>query len=256
MKPARCFLPVALICLIPVAGISQNEDRSPIYPFDVKIGGGIAKLDGSIRSAIFARAAKPVKNDAVIEVVGTDPATIFVNVFPCNGKGEITRAAQAEAKVIMAPNATKFQLDQTMDKTKLGPGTYLMNIVIQAKGTSRVLFEVGDGKAVTAAPAGKEGPEAVLQQVFDAAKSGKLADLKPLQSRTADGDVKRVCGVSEAPADAQADFQKYFREGKVTGKARISGDKAEVDFRFGPGATKKETMNLVKEGDAWLLDSF
>lgn len=49
------------------------------------------------------------------------------------------------AAVIFAQDTNEVKLDQTMDKKKLAPGTYLMNIVAHDK-TSRVVFTVSDGK--------------------------------------------------------------------------------------------------------------
>ena len=99
-------------------------------------------------------------------------------------------------------------------------------------------------------------PENVLQAVFDCAKSGALAKLKGLASSTADGDVKNVCAVSEAPQEVQADFKKHFATGKIVGAARVEGDRAAIGFLFGPDGSKDETMNLVRENGRWFLDSF
>ena len=252
-----CSLFPLVLVYFSVPGSAQ--ERSPIYPFDVKIAGQQAELQGNTSTALFAKTPKPVRNDAVVELAG-DPGLVIVNVFPCDEKGAISQKNSSNPKVIMAQKAAKFQLDQTMDKSKLGPGFYLMNIVVQPLGTSRVVFEIGNA-ADTAPPPKKAGidrskPESVLQAVFDCAKSGELAKLKILQSSGADGDVKRVCSVSGAPANVQADFRKHFSTGKISGAARIEGNKAQVDFLFGPDGTKKETMNLVKEAGGWFLDSF
>ena len=238
-----------------------DNPRSPVYPFDVTVSGEVAKLDGSIETAIFAKLNRSVKADALVELA-TDPSMIIVNVFRSDAEGVVSQADQAKAKVIMVQSGTKFGLDQTMDGTTLEPGSYAMNIVVPGLGTSRILFKVGDGTETTVAAESKEEaidqskPENVLQAVFDCAKSGKYALLRSLQSSTADGDIKRVCGVADAPEDEKAEFSQVFSQGKTTGVPQINGNEAAIDFLFGPDGTKAETMNLMNQDGKWFLDSF
>jgi len=118
----------------------QAEDRPAIYPFDVKVGGQLAKVEGDPQTALVAKIADPVKADAKIEVVG-EPAMVIINVFPANPDGTVEPAASGQAKVIMVQNGTETTLAETMDKSKLSPGVYLANVVYN-QGTSRVLFTI------------------------------------------------------------------------------------------------------------------
>ncbi len=111
---------------------------SPIYPFQVKVGGQLAFIDGNPQSAIFAKLKESVSADAEIEVLGV-PAMVIINVFKVNPNGSVT--STESPKIIMVQHGTKTRLDDTMDKSKLPPGLYGMNIVY-ANVTSRVMFTV------------------------------------------------------------------------------------------------------------------
>ncbi len=255
---AACF---ALIFSLPfpIWCSGEDEKRSPIYPFDVTLAGQEAQIEGSQQYAIFAKIPKPVPNDAEM-VLNAEAETIFVNIFRCNEKGEVSRADGGKAKIIMAPDANRVKLNATMDKTVLEDGLYLMNVVLSSKGTSRIMFRVGDKEEKRGAVVDQSKPEAVVTAIFTAAKSGDFSALKALlpPSGKNDGDVTQVCTVGEASEKAVKSFRSFFEKGKISGKARISSDgsKAEVDFLFGPDGTKEETMNLLKENGKWYLGSF
>lgn len=111
---------------------------SPIYPFQVKVGGQLAFIEGNPQTAIFAKLKEPVGADAEIEIMGV-PAMVIINVFKVNPNGSVT--SSESPKIILVQNGTKTRLDDTMDKSKLPPGLYGMNIVY-ANVTSRVMFTV------------------------------------------------------------------------------------------------------------------
>ncbi len=246
---------------------TSAEERPVVYPFDVKVADQEAVISG--KHAIFAKIPQPVSNDAQV-LLDADPEMVIINVFRCNEKGEVTTADSAKAKIIMAQNDNKVQLNQTMDSTTLEDGLYLMNIVLRSKGTSRVMFRVGEGEALATdkkmpedqtnatGAIDQSSPDKVVTAIFDAARNGDFTPLKTLlpPSGKHDGDVERVCGAADADAETKASFTSFFKTGKVSAPARISGDKAQVDFLFGPDGTKKETMNLILEEGKWYLGSF
>lgn len=252
MKKYASFI-LCLMCF--TAGLAK--ERAAIYPFDVTVAGETAVIEGNPESAIFAKLKKTVAKDAEVKLGIKEDAQIIVNVFPVNDKGE--PKAGVSPTVIMVTKGASFRLDGTMDKSVLADGKYGMNIVSPLLGTSRVLFEVGEAKVSNAGDLQKT-PEAALQMVFDAAKSGKLEGLKVLlpPGGGEDGDVRNVCGVSKAPQKDQDEFRQYFEKGAIPGKARIDEEAgtAEVDFLFGPTGKKKETMNLVRKEGLWYLSSF
>ena len=246
-------LPIIFLAWLIHFSLSAQDSRPAIYPFDVTVGEQKATISG--QSAIFAKIPKPITNDATVSLA-TEPEMVITNIFPTNGKGEPTQDASAKAKVIITQKGNTFRLNQTMDQSILEPGDYVMNIVLQTKGTARVFFKIA-GDQTVAETIDQSKPETVLQAVFDLSKpGGDLKLLKPLQGRGADGDVKDVCSVGEGPPEAQKEFREYFSTGKITGPARIEGERAQVDFLFGPNGRKKETMNLTRHDGKWYLSSF
>lgn len=99
-------------------------------------------------------------------------------------------------------------------------------------------------------------PEALAASIFRAAATGDFSGLEAVAAFGSDGDAKDVAGVASASAEAQAEFRKFFGEGKVVGAPRIEGDQAEVDVLIGPGATREETLQMVKEDGLWALAGF
>jgi hypothetical protein len=118
------------------------------------------------------------------------------------------------------------------------------------------------GGAKAPAPVAKptldaSSPRALAESIFAIAKDGDLALLAPVSDPVdADGDSKDVAGVAKAPADKQATFRTFFRDGKVSGEVKVEGDRAEVPILFGPGATKKESFRMVRRDGRWYLQSF
>jgi hypothetical protein len=127
---------VALFLFIPA--VAKASDRPAIYPFDVKIGGQTAAVEGDPAVAVFAKIKDPVANDAELEVSG-DPGMLIINIFPVKANGEVDPAAPP--KIIMVQSGNKTKLSETMDKSTLAAGLWGANIVFN-NGTSRVMFTV------------------------------------------------------------------------------------------------------------------
>jgi len=86
----------------------------------------------------FAKVAKPVKNDAAIEV-SAKADMIIINVGKTNDKGEPDAAAQPA--VILLQKTNKGALNQSMDKRKFEAGNYIMSVVAEGK-TASILFKI------------------------------------------------------------------------------------------------------------------
>ncbi len=101
-------------------------------------------------------------------------------------------------------------------------------------------------------------PTKVLETIFQAAKSGDFSQMKNLcdPQNQGDGDTKDLCKIAEASQSHQQEFIKYFKPAKITGEPQIDGDRASIDFLFGPNGQREETMNLVRRGEKWYLLSF
>jgi len=104
-------------------------------PFAVSVGGQAAVYKAG---EPFARLAKPVKNDAAIEVT-TGAAMTIINVSKVNEKGEPVPGGSPA--VILLQNTNKGSLAGTMDKQKLAAGSYLLSVVADGK-TASILFSI------------------------------------------------------------------------------------------------------------------
>lgn len=131
----RVFLAI-IASVLPVF----SAEPPPLYPFEVTLGGQKAAVKN--HDDIFAVVAEPVQGNAALTIAEKSPMLI-VNAFPCKEDGTVMM--DRPAAVIFAQDVNEVKLDQTMDKQKLAPGTYLMNVVAHQK-TSRVVFTVSDGK--------------------------------------------------------------------------------------------------------------
>ncbi len=131
MRTHTTALSLLAICLMTLTAYASS------LPFGVKVGGQDAVLKS--KDAAYSTIAKPVAADAEL-VVDAKADMIIVNVFPCDEKGNVKTGAQPAIILIQGGNTAK--LNSTMDKKPLKPGRYIMNVVVTAKGTSRVMFQV------------------------------------------------------------------------------------------------------------------
>lgn len=112
-------------------------------------------------------------------------------------------------------------------------------------------------------------PETALEAVFQAAKSGDGEGLSLLCDPMGenDGDTECICAFDPNYNRARCreqfpakEFKAAFQDAKITDVPKITltngVEFAEVPFLFGPGATRKETMNMVKRDGKWYLLSF
>ncbi len=100
-------------------------------------------------------------------------------------------------------------------------------------------------------------PKRVLSSVFYAAQSGESQHLSKLCDPQGESNrhARRVCS-QLATSENWQDFVGQFSQGKLIGEARISGDRAQVNFVFGKSGTRRETMELVRRGERWYLLAF
>ena len=71
-----------------------------------------------------------------------------------------------------------------------------------------------------------------------------------------DSDVNQICYAEMMMKNQQDNLKAEFENGRVIGKALINGDKAEVEFAFGPSANRLEKMGMVKRNGLWYLSGF
>jgi hypothetical protein len=165
-------------------------------------------------------------------------------------------------EALQAFNATGAGENETFTFTVPGsddePLTYIVSIEDAGRRRGAYLLAVDtDAPEGQAGPA--QGPEDVLQAVFDAARSGDfsgLADLcDPLGEN--DGDTRIICELATDETNRE-DFVAYFASGSIADQPQISpdGTRATVPFLFGPDGDQKETMELIKRDGQWYLLGF
>ena len=113
---------LAFVLTLFVFAAPVRAQRADVYPFDVKVGGQTATVEGNPQTTIFAKVKNPVAPDAELEVAG-DAGMLLINVFPAKPDGSVDPAASAATKIIMVQSGTKAKLDATMDKSKLTPAS-------------------------------------------------------------------------------------------------------------------------------------
>lgn len=131
----KTFLLAALSILALGLTASRAQDDGSL-PFPVSVGGQAATYK---KGEPFAKVAKPVKNDAPIEVTAKAGQMIIINVHKTDAKGEPTPGAQPA--IILLQGTNKGSLAGTMDKQKLAAGDYLLSVTAEGKSAS-ILFKI------------------------------------------------------------------------------------------------------------------
>ena len=101
-------------------------------------------------------------------------------------------------------------------------------------------------------------PEHVLDAVFLAARTEQPALLNGLCDPLGegDGDTRRLCSLT-AESPHWPSFLKAFKRGsRISPIARQRGNRAKLNFLFGPKGVKAEEMNLIQRDGKWYLFSF
>ena len=127
---------LAFLSIVTAGLVSARAQDDGSLPFPVSLGGQAATLN---KGEAFAKVAKPVKNDAAIEVTAKADQMIIINVNKTDAKG--TPAAGAQPAIIILQNTNKGTLAGTMDKQKLAAGDYVLSVIASGK-TASILFKV------------------------------------------------------------------------------------------------------------------
>jgi hypothetical protein len=127
---------ITILSLISTGLVSARAQDDGSLPFPVSVGGQAATYK---KGEPFAKVAKPVKNDAPIEVTAKADQMIIINVNKADEKG--TPAPGTQPAIILLQNTNKGSLAGTMDKQKLAAGDYLLSIVASGK-TATIQFKI------------------------------------------------------------------------------------------------------------------
>jgi hypothetical protein len=109
-------------------------------------------------------------------------------------------------------------------------------------------------------------PESVMNTIFNAAKTGEVGVLKFLlpPNGECDGDCKAICNpgnesMREELGNNYVELSRFklgFANGEIIGDPEINGDRASVNFVFGPNKEDNETMKMQRIEGKWYLQSF
>jgi hypothetical protein len=131
--PMKTLLFLAILTFGIVTARAQEDGA---LPFPVSIGGQAATHK---KGEPFAKLAKPVKNDAPIEVTAKADQMIIINVNKTDDKG--APVAGGQPAVILLQGTNKGTLAGTMDKQKLPAGGYMLSVVAAGR-TATILFKI------------------------------------------------------------------------------------------------------------------
>ena len=100
-------------------------------------------------------------------------------------------------------------------------------------------------------------PKLVVSSIFHAASTGESGHLASLcdPGGEANKHVLRICAQHQGDADWPS-FVHQFEKGRLSGEARIAGERAQVNFVFGADGSDAETMELVQRDGRWYLMAF
>ena len=104
----------------------------------------------------------------------------------------------------------------------------------------------------------QKAPESVMKYIFESAKKGDFSNFRNLCDPYGenDSDVNQICYAEMLMEKQKTDLKREFENGRVIGKAKVNGDKAEVEFVFGASANRLEKMKMIKRNGLWYLGAF
>lgn len=104
----------------------------------------------------------------------------------------------------------------------------------------------------------QDEPEWVVQEVFDAARTGSYANLSglccPKPDCWHDNDTEGLCNVSSASKEKQDEFRRLFEKSEIVGEPVIKGNLAEIRITYNQYGMRQATVHLVKLLGKWYLE--
>ncbi|HUH51033.1 MAG TPA: hypothetical protein VLZ11_02935 [Flavobacterium sp.] len=100
-------------------------------------------------------------------------------------------------------------------------------------------------------------PESLMNYMFKSAKTGNLSNFRYLCDPYAenDSDTKAICYAEMLTQKGREELITGFANGRIMGEPKIKGDKAEIEFAFGPSSSELKKMNLINRNGLWYLMS-
>lgn len=97
-----------------------------------------------------------------------------------------------------------------------------------------------------------------MNYIFKSAKKRDFSNFRNLCDPYGenDSDVNRICYAEMMMKKQQEELITAFENGRVIGEAKITGDRAEVEFAYGASSNRLEKMGMVKRNGLWYLAGF
>jgi hypothetical protein len=104
----------------------------------------------------------------------------------------------------------------------------------------------------------QKNPVSVMEFIFKSVKNGDFSNFRNLCDPYGENDsnVNQICYAEMMMEDRQSELKRNFENGRVIGKAKITGNNAEVEFVFGERANRLEKMKMIKRNGLWYLSGF
>jgi len=104
----------------------------------------------------------------------------------------------------------------------------------------------------------QEEPEWVVQEVFDAARTGNYANLSglccPKPDCWHDNDTEGICNIASRSKEKQDEFRRLFEKSEIVREPVIKENRAEIRITYTQYGVREATLHLVKFLGKWYLE--
>lgn len=104
----------------------------------------------------------------------------------------------------------------------------------------------------------QKDPVSVMKYIFESAKKGDFSNFRYLSDPYGehDSDIKNISYADLLSDKKLEELKLEFENGRIIGKPIINGDKAELEFAFGPSSNKLRNMKMINRNGFWYLLGF
>ena len=101
-------------------------------------------------------------------------------------------------------------------------------------------------------------PEGLMSYIFESIKAREFTNFRYLCDPYAenDSDVNAFCYVEILSKESKEELFNNFKNARLIGDTIVNGDRAAVEFAYGPYTDKLESMELINRNGFWYLLSF
>ncbi|MCG8891857.1 hypothetical protein G1K96_12495 [Tenacibaculum finnmarkense] len=100
-------------------------------------------------------------------------------------------------------------------------------------------------------------PKNVIEYIFESAKEENFEDFRNLCDPYGENNrnVNKICLAEILQKKEKQQLIDMFKNGRIIGDIKISGNSAIIEFAYGLNSNKLEKMSLVKRNNLWYLSS-